>query len=1223
MKRKILTLMMLLLIAIFTAEAKPVDMNTAREVAVKFMNANAKTPLRSTGDLQLVTTYNIYRGDAAFYVFNTTNGFVIVSADDCATPILGYSDDGQFELENIPVQLVDYLDGFIEQIQFGIEHRLAADEVVARQWESVRTYGTLYGSRATTNAVEPLLTSTWDQDCYYNNLCPQGYGPCGHAMTGCVATAMGQIMRYWGYPANGSGSVTYTPQNYPQQSVNFMEAVYDYDNMPDNLNSSSNSIQIDAVSTLLWHCGVAVYAKYGSSETLAFDYHVPNALKNHFLYSSDLYGQYKDDVGNTAWLGQVKACLDLARPIYYSGRGGWPSGNGGHAFVCDGYDANDLLHFNWGWSGFDDGYYALGALNTTFYTFKYDNYAVFDIHPACNGEMYQVSVPCSPSEGGTVSGIGTYECGSVCTLSATANEGYRFYYWSQDGEQVSIDETYSFVVMGDNELVANFGSPIEITATANPAEGGIVSGGGEYHYGHTCTLTAIPNEGYVFNSWTKDGEVVSYFSSYSFLVSEDVEYVANFQQADGIVIGDAEDEFYDLPMATIYSLSQQIYTTEEMGGEACEVSCVSFFNTGRLSSTHRITVYMVNTDKTAFESNTDWIVVTEADQVYSGSVTIGAKGWSTIYFDTPFTYDGSSNMALIVDDNTGAYVDVSYYRTFNTDESQAIYTYSASTNFDPYNPSGYSGGLKTQKNHIILGLPSYDYTVTVTAEPAEYGMVSGGGMYYYRQLATLTATANEGYGLSYWSENGVSVSTDANYSFKVTSNRNVVAHFTPAASITTTADPVEGGTVSGTGIYGLGSTCRLSATANPGYVFTNWTKNGSAVSYVSDYNVNVNESCEYVAHFEWVSPDIVVGQAQQASVALPSDSDDSFGFSQQIYTSDEIGTACEISSISFFNTGYRETRKYSIYLAHTYKSSFQNSRDWIEVTEADKVFSGDVTLAKNTWTVIPFNEPFNYNGTSNLVLVMVDNSMSGLYDDYPMRCRVFNTEKYQSLVATNDYSSYNPYNPYNFYYHENYQGVRRMVKNQIILGITSPTVVQSLNLSQGWNWISTYVDLNEVDGITMLEEALGDYGVTIQTYNESADYFGDGEWSGLEDYVWTNAEMVMVEVTEDCTIALSGPTVAPGTVEIEINPGWNWIGFPLSTETAIEVAMGGFEPEEEDAIQSNVEGTSDYLGEWVGDVLTLVPGQGYMYYSNSTEPKTLVFSTTAKGKSVIMRKHKE
>ena len=189
---------------------------------------------------------------------------------------------------------------------------------------------------------------------------------------------------------------------------------------------------------------------------------------------------------------------------------------------------------------------------------------------------------------------------------------------------------------------------------------------------------------------------------------------------------------------------------------------------------------------------------------------------------------------------------------------------------------------------------------------------------------------------------------------------------------------------------------------------------------------------------------------------------------------------------------------------------------------------------------------------------------------------------------------------------------------------TAPTVVtQTIALSAGWNWISTYIDLNEVDGITMLEEALGDYGVTIQTYNESADYFGDGEWSGLEEYGWTNAEMIMIEVSEDCTIDLAGPTVDPSTVEIEIHSGWNWIGFPVATETAIGVAMAGFEAEEEDAIQSNVDGTSDYLDEWVGDVLTLVPGQGYMYYSNSTEPKTLVFSTTTKGKSVFSRKHKE
>ena len=176
--------------------------------------------------------------------------------------------------------------------------------------------------------------------------------------------------------------------------------------------------------------------------------------------------------------------------------------------------------------------------------------------------------------------------------------------------------------------------------------------------------------------------------------------------------------------------------------------------------------------------------------------------------------------------------------------------------------------------------------------------------------------------------------------------------------------------------------------------------------------------------------------------------------------------------------------------------------------------------------------------------------------------------------------------------------------------ITDILVGQTIELTEGWNWISTYIDLNEVNGIQLLEEALGDYATEIQSFGDGAEYFGNGEWVGLDDYEWTNAEMVMVNVTEDCTITLAGPAVDPSTVEIEIYPEWNWIGFPVATETAIEVAMGDFEPIDEDIIASSTEGY-DYLGEWI-DIETLVPGQGYMYYSNSTETKTLVFQAGAK-----------
>ena len=171
---------------------------------------------------------------------------------------------------------------------------------------------------------------------------------------------------------------------------------------------------------------------------------------------------------------------------------------------------------------------------------------------------------------------------------------------------------------------------------------------------------------------------------------------------------------------------------------------------------------------------------------------------------------------------------------------------------------------------------------------------------------------------------------------------------------------------------------------------------------------------------------------------------------------------------------------------------------------------------------------------------------------------------------------------------------------------------QTFELTAGWNWISTYIDMNEVDGLRMLEEKLGDYGVSIATFDDAADYFGDGFWLGLEDYMWTNGEMIMVEVNEDCTVTLEGPVVDPTTVEITINPGeWTWIGFPIATEMDINEALSNFEPEFLDVF-ANSSDITEYMGEWFGDFDTLIPGQGYMYYSNKDYEDTLIYNTGAK-----------
>ena len=360
-----------------------------------------------------------------------------------------YSEEGQFDKNDIPVQLKDYLQGFVEQIEYGIENHLEADENISRQWELVRNVGRLNENRDG-EVVEPLITALWNQGCYYNAMCPEDPdGSCGHALTGCVATAMGMILHYWGYPVQGTGSHTYTPlpyptTQYPEQSVNFGETIYDWDHMPDSLTDDSSEAEIEAVATLLWHCGVAVnmnYSPYGSGTDQHF-----TTLIDYFGYSDDLHWESRQD--DESWLSLLKADLNLGRPVFYTG---FRWANSGHAFVCDGYDVNDRFHFNWGWGGSSNGYFALNATMV----FEYDNEAIFNIHPNVS-TTFQVTASACPADGGYVSCAGLYDIDSICTLMATANADYTFVNWTENGEVVSTESIYSFEVTGERNLVANF-----------------------------------------------------------------------------------------------------------------------------------------------------------------------------------------------------------------------------------------------------------------------------------------------------------------------------------------------------------------------------------------------------------------------------------------------------------------------------------------------------------------------------------------------------------------------------------------------------------------------------------------------------------------------------------------------------------------------------------------------------------------------------------------------
>ena len=447
--KKLSLLLFIILAWLLPISARPVDQATAKVIASKFMG---------THDLELSATYQTDKNVPAFYIFNTTDGFVIVSADDRETPIIGYSHEGRFDQDNVPVQMEAYLQDFVARIQYGIENHIAADEVTAKQWEMVKKTGR---PNDTAKSVGPLLTEKWHQGCLYNSLCPSMNGPCDHAEVGCVAVAMGMIMHYWGYPSKGWGSQSYSNAG-TTLSADFGNTIYDWEHMPDSLTDASSNTEVEAIATLLFHCGVSVRMRYTSDGSGADSKSIPNAMYSYFNYSRQIHGE-KRGTDDTGWLSMLKNNLDMQHPVLYNGN----NNTGSHAFVCDGYDSNDLLHFNWGWGGTGNGYFALGNLNPNGYDFNNKHYAVFDIDP--HYDPYIVTASVDPPMAGIVEGTGDYHIGETCTLSAIPTDGCEFYCWKQNGVIKSYDPSFSFEVKNDvDDIAACFSHrPIE-EITANP-----------------------------------------------------------------------------------------------------------------------------------------------------------------------------------------------------------------------------------------------------------------------------------------------------------------------------------------------------------------------------------------------------------------------------------------------------------------------------------------------------------------------------------------------------------------------------------------------------------------------------------------------------------------------------------------------------------------------------------------------------------------------------------
>ena len=528
---------------------------------------------------------------------------------------------------------------------------------------------------------------------------------------------------------------------------------------------------------------------------------------------------------------------------------------------------------------------------------------------------YTISVSANPSNGGTVTGGGEYTSGQSCTVTATANTGFAFTNWTENGNVVSTNANYTFNVTGNRSLVANFTlNAYSITATADPSNGGSVTGAGEYNHGASCTLTASANQGYTFVNWTKNGSQVSTNASYTFTVTESAAYVAHFQlqsytitasadPSDGGSVNGAGDYYYGAS-CTLTASANQGYTFVNWTKNGSQVST---------NANYTFTVTEAGAYVAHFSLN-NYEIITSASPASGGNVTGGGTfnyGQSctvtatanTGYTFTNWTENGNvvssnANYTFTVEGNRNLvanFTAITYTITVSANPSNSgttsgggTYTHGQSCTVIATSADGYTFMNWTENGSVVSTDANYSFIVTsnrslvanfeeqqpdtyninVSPNPNIGGTVTGGGNYDAGQQCTVTATANTGYTFVNWTENGEVVTTNASYTFIVTGNRTLVANFTlNSYSITVTADPTEGGMVTGAGNYNHGTSCTLTATANENYEFINWTKNGIEVSTDATYTFMVTASEEYVAHFYF---DDLVGENASTCQIFPN-----------------------------------------------------------------------------------------------------------------------------------------------------------------------------------------------------------------------------------------------------------------------------------------------------------------------------------------------------------------
>ena len=842
--------------------------------------------------------------------------------------------------------------------------------------------------------------------------------------------------------------------------------------------------------------------------------------------------------------------------------------------------------------------------------------------------QYTISASANPTNGGTVRGGGTYYENTQCTLTATANTHYEFANWKKGNSVVSTDPAYTFTVTGAGSYVANFTALAPHSVTCNSVQNGTISANVTTAYkneivtlsatpasgycfsawdvrdasnnsipvtddkftmpdsdvtvsatfvigynvtlatpmngtisadpmggpqGTTINLTATPALGYVFSSWvvykTGDLNTIVTVNNNSFnLPAYDVTVVGIFTEPEGgdVTIGSGtttnSGNYVPTSVNYEYSLTQQIYTADELGDAASIIAISFYYNSANASDARNLQVYMSHTSNSTL---TGWTTVSSSQLVFAGTHTF-TQGWNTLTLTTPFAYNGTSNVLVTVDDNSGTYSANGYFRTYSTGANRALYYRNANTNPDPtgsvsvtaykikYNaqmtvtkaiPSteGYlsvspssltgfeaiGGGSASESQSIAIIGANLQDNVTVTPPTGYEVSTTLSGSY----ANTLTLTSSDGSlmqmvyvrlasNLNAGDYNG-DMTIVSGASSTTVSLSGTVAQGGPQYTITVTANPTEGGTVSGSGTYYENNSCTIAATASEGYTFTNWTKDGTEVSTDATYTFNVTEDAEYVANFTLNTYMVTVSVNPAGAGTITGDGTYNHGALATL-------TATAASRYVFVN-----------------------------------------------WTK---------NGTE------------------------VSTNATYSFTVTEDVA--------------------------LEANFEIPTVESTVQLNSGWTWWSG----NQEITLAQLEAAMGTSGLYIvsQTGDMASYYEGmgwdDGELAGID-----LSRMYKISASAPVELVLNAPAADPSEYTITLNNGANWIGYPVQQSMDINEALADLTPASNDVIKSLNSFAMYSAGRWRGGLNTLEPGKGYVYTSKATGQKTFVYPSQSRSNAMLKK----